>query len=110
MTETQRSVVAWVAVLAAIVLLLVGTWLAFHNPELVDPNPGGVEPGWHCAAPYDVVLFGNDSVPGGGPWSDSDVMGERCRQTDRKRFAGGAGLFASAVVLLGSATALGRRR
>jgi hypothetical protein len=109
MSSGQRTGLAWLGIVVVVLLVPVAGWLALHNPAIVDSNPGGIEPGSHCAAPYDTVLLGNDNYPGGGPWPDADEVAVQCRHAGRERFGAAVGLGLAAVALAGPAVALAKR-
>lgn len=113
MTRRRRAWPTGVCVGLAGVLLIAAAWLALHNPVVDGTDPDGVGPGWTCRAPYDTVLFHNDNLPGGGPWSDDQEIGARCRHAGRESFGGAVALAVAALVLAASAGALanaGRRK
>lgn len=88
--------------LTALAVALAGAaiWLASDNPDIHGTSRGD---DYACLAPYDTVLNGADSFPGGDPPPDGEDIARRCRQAGQHRFglavgSGSAALAAAAGV------------
>ena len=101
--RTAPTILVW----AAAALAAAAVWLTFDNPDIDGTSKGD---GYTCLAPWDTVLNEADNVPGGEPPPDGEEIGARCRDLGHDRFYAAVGSGSAAVILLGLAPALTRRR
>lgn len=80
----------------AVLLGVLGLWLAFDNPNVGAWSRGQ---SYQCLAPWDTVLNDASNVPGGDLESDSEEVAARCRDAGRQRFALAGGSALGSVVI-----------